>query len=85
MVLGQFVLGINCIYRTLWLTQGAVDALVGVDNQKIGAFIETIYRAYFCTLTTTCAFFNVNISWSLPDFCSKIPLLSIKFKKLCIC
>ena len=40
-------------YGTLWLTEGAVDALVWVDYQEVGAFIETVYRT---NLDTVCVF-----------------------------
>ena len=40
-------------YGTLWLTEGAVDALVWVDYQEVGAFVETVYRT---NLDTVCVF-----------------------------
>lgn len=37
--------------RALWLTKRAVDALVGIDHQKIGTFVETVHRADFDTVS----------------------------------
>jgi hypothetical protein len=37
-------------YGTLRFTERAVDALVWVDYQKVGAFIKTVYRANFYTV-----------------------------------
>ena len=33
--------------RTFWLTNAAIDALAGVDDEHVIAFIEAIHRAYF--------------------------------------
>ena len=37
-------------HRTLGLTESAIDAFVWVDNQKVGAFVETIDRAHLYTV-----------------------------------
>ena len=39
-------LGINCVDRALWDAHGAINTLIGIDYQKVGAFAETINRAY---------------------------------------
>ena len=57
---GDLVFGKNCAYRTFWLTEGAVNALVWVDHKEVGAFIKTVYRA---NLYTVCVFaFNAVVS-----------------------
>jgi hypothetical protein len=61
LIFRQLVFRIDCIYRTLGLTQGAVDALIGVNNQEIWAFIETVYWTHFntvCVLTKNAVFAN---------------------------
>ncbi|AXI84291.1 hypothetical protein AB672_10270 [Xylella taiwanensis] len=45
LVSGYVLLGIDCIYRALRLTQGAVDTLVRIDDKKVRAFMEAIDRA----------------------------------------
>ena len=45
-----FVLGKDRTHRALGFAQGAVDALVRVNDQHVGAFVETIHRAYFDTV-----------------------------------
>ena len=50
LVFRQFVLGENGINGALGLAQGAVDALIWVDDQKVRSFIETVYRANFHTV-----------------------------------
>jgi hypothetical protein len=47
LVFGQFVFRENGVNWTLWLTQGAVDTLVRVNNQEVGAFVKTVYGANF--------------------------------------
>ena len=37
---------VNGIHRAFWNAHGAVNAFIGIDDQKIGAFAETINRAY---------------------------------------
>src|SRR3990167_3165121 len=44
---GNLVLRVNGIGGAFRLAQGAVDALVWVDDQEIGAFVEAVNRAYF--------------------------------------
>ena len=43
----DFVLGENSDGRALWFTQGAVDALIRVDNQEVRAFVEAVHRTHF--------------------------------------
>src|SRR5690606_23276856 len=40
------VLGIDRVDRALRLAQGAVDALVRVDHQEVGTFVEAVDRAH---------------------------------------
>lgn len=47
---GHVILGEDGIGRAFGLAQGAVDALVGVDDQKIRTFMEAIDRADFHTV-----------------------------------
>src|SRR5690606_27322219 len=46
LILGHLILGEDRVGRALGLTQGAVDALVRVDHQKVRAFVETVDRTY---------------------------------------
>lgn len=50
LIFWQFVFGVDCVDGALRLTQGAVDTLIGMDDQEIGAFIETVYWTYFHTV-----------------------------------
>src|SRR3546814_17276492 len=43
---GHVVLGIDRIDRAFRLAQGAVDALVRIDHQEVGTFVETVHRAH---------------------------------------
>eukprot|EP01133_Synstelium_polycarpum_P006113 gene6113-7081_t len=43
----DFVLGENSDGRAFWFTQGAVNALVRVDDQEIRAFVEAVHRTHF--------------------------------------
>jgi hypothetical protein len=45
LVLWQLILGEYGIHGALWLTQGAIDTFVRVNNQKIGALVKAINRA----------------------------------------
>ena len=47
---GHVIFGEDGIGRAFGLAQGAVDALVRVDDQKIRAFMEAIDRADFHTV-----------------------------------
>src|SRR5512134_2782 len=40
------VLGEDRLHRAFRNAQGAVDALVGIDDEHVGAFAEAIHRAY---------------------------------------
>jgi hypothetical protein len=42
---GQVFFGINGVDRALGDAHGAVDALIGVDGQEVGAFAEAVHRA----------------------------------------
>ena len=42
--------GIDGVDRTLWNTNGTVDALIGVDGEKVGAFTETVDRTDIYTV-----------------------------------
>ena len=46
----DFVFCKDSTYWTFWLAEGAVNALVWMDYQKVRAFIKTVYRAYFYTV-----------------------------------
>ena len=50
---GDLIFCEDCAYGTLRLTEGAVDALIWVDHEEVGAFIETVYRT---NLYTVCVF-----------------------------
>ena len=39
----NFVFGTNGVRRTLRLTERAIDALVGIDDEKIGPLVKTIH------------------------------------------
>jgi hypothetical protein len=56
--------GHDSIRRALWNTDSAIDTLVGIDDKKIGPFVETIGRAYFDAIrvTTPDAAFSHDIS-----------------------
>jgi hypothetical protein len=42
---GQVFLGIDGIHGAFWDAHGAVNALIGVDGQEVGAFAKAIHRA----------------------------------------
>jgi len=44
---GDFIFGEDSTGGALWFTQGAVDALVWVDHQKVRAFVEAVDWADF--------------------------------------
>ncbi len=41
----NFVLRIDCLDRAFRLAQGAVDTLIGIDDEKIRPFVETVHGA----------------------------------------
>jgi hypothetical protein len=45
LVRGQVFFGVDRVDRALGNAHGAIDALVGVDGQKVGAFTEAVDRA----------------------------------------
>jgi hypothetical protein len=47
LVFGQLVFRVNGVHRAFGFAQGAVDTLVWVDHQEVGAFVEAVNRAYF--------------------------------------
>jgi len=59
--LGQFIFREDGINRTFWFAKGAVDTLVGVNYQKVWAFVEAINRAYFYTISMFT--FNATITY----------------------
>jgi hypothetical protein len=59
LIFWQLIFGENGIHRAFWLAQRAIDALIGVNNQKIGAFVKTIDWTYFyaiCVFTFNAIF-----------------------------
>jgi hypothetical protein len=50
LIFRQFIFRKNGIYRTFWLAQGAVNAFIWIDNQKIGAFVEAVNRTDLYTV-----------------------------------
>ena len=50
---GDLVFCKDRAYGALRLTESAVNALVWMDHQEVGAFIETVYRT---NLDTVCVF-----------------------------
>ena len=46
LIIGQFIFGEYRIDRALWLTQSAVDAFIRMDDEHVGAFVETVHRAH---------------------------------------
>jgi hypothetical protein len=61
LIFGQLIFREDCAYGAFWLTQGAINTLVWVNHQKIGAFVEAIYWADFhtiCVLTLDAIFPN---------------------------
>ena len=47
---GEFIFREDSVNGALWLTEGAIYALVRVDDQKIWAFIEAVDRTYLYTV-----------------------------------
>src|SRR5690606_29737397 len=47
LIVRDFILREDRLGRALRLTQGAIDALVGVNLEKVGAFVDAVYRADF--------------------------------------
>jgi len=41
----QLVFGVNSLYRALRLAQCTVDTLVGIDHEKVRAFVEAVHGA----------------------------------------
>jgi hypothetical protein len=59
LALWHIFFGINGVDRTLWNANGAVDALIGIDGEKVRAFTETVDRTNIYTvgvLTTDTGF-----------------------------
>jgi hypothetical protein len=44
---GRFAIGDNRLYGAFRLTHATINTLVGIDDEHIGALIETIHRAHF--------------------------------------
>jgi hypothetical protein len=68
-LIGRHVfLGEDGVHRALGHANGAIDALVGVDDQEIWAFPETIYRAYINAIgvATADARFGDNVGHNVP-------------------
>jgi hypothetical protein len=42
---GNLLLGVNGLDRAFRLAQSAIDALIGIDHEKIGTLVETVDRA----------------------------------------
>jgi len=42
LAIGDFIFRNNGFDRTFWLTEGAINAFFGVDNEEIGAFVKAI-------------------------------------------
>lgn len=42
----QIIFGEDCIHRAFRFTERAIDTLIGVDDQHVGAFMEAIDRAH---------------------------------------
>ena len=51
LVFRQIFFGVDGIDRTFWDTNRAVDALIGVDDQEIGAFTKTVNWANVYTVS----------------------------------
>jgi hypothetical protein len=51
LIFGQFVFGVNSVYRAFRFTQSAVNTFIGVNYKEIWALIETVYRADFDTIS----------------------------------
>jgi hypothetical protein len=41
----HIILGVNCIYWALWHADGAVNTLIGINDQKVWTFAKAIYWA----------------------------------------
>src|SRR5690554_5498393 len=50
LALGELILREDCLGGALRLAEGAVDALVGVDHQEVGALVEAVHRADLDTI-----------------------------------
>jgi len=50
LTLWDIFFGIDGVDRTLWNANGTVDALIGVDGEKVGAFTETVDRTDIYTV-----------------------------------
>jgi hypothetical protein len=46
----KIILRANSLYRTLRLTQAAVDTLLWVDDKKVGPFVKAVDWADFYTI-----------------------------------
>ena len=60
-------IGANCISRTLWFTNAAINTFIRMNNKHIFAFIEAIYRANFNTIGVFTSYARVidNVSHKL--------------------
>jgi hypothetical protein len=46
----EIVLGIYGIHRAFRYAQGAVDALIGVNNKEVRPLVKAVYRTYLDTV-----------------------------------
>src|SRR5829696_2767816 len=44
-IVGDFVLGVDGLDRTLGLAGAAIDALFGVDHEVVAGVVDAVYRA----------------------------------------
>jgi hypothetical protein len=60
----HIIFGINCVDRTLWNANSAINALIWIDHQKVRAFTETIHWANINAISelTANTGFSYNIS-----------------------
>jgi hypothetical protein len=45
LIFGHVFFGVNGVHRALGDTHGAVDALIGIDGEKVGAFAKAVHGA----------------------------------------
>jgi hypothetical protein len=48
--LGDLVFSINCFCRTFRFAQGAIDTFVGMNNEKVRAFVKAVHGTDFYTI-----------------------------------
>jgi hypothetical protein len=46
----QIILGVDRLYRAFRHAEGAIDALIRVDHQKIRPFMKAVHRAHIHTV-----------------------------------